>query len=72
MDMKSIMSNVASMPKVQEFLKGVNFPASKQDITNKAQQSGADNMIMSILQKLPDKVFQSKDDLMNEVSKVAK
>ena len=71
MDIKGMFSNVAGMSsKVQELLKSVNFPASKQDIINKAKEKGADNNIISMLGKLTDKKFQSSQDVMDEVSKI--
>ncbi len=71
MDFKGMASNIAGLSgKVQEILKGVNFPASKQDIINKAKQVGADNNIMSMLGKLTDMKFQSAADVMNEIRKI--
>ena len=71
MDLKGMFSNVTGMSsKVQEILKSVNFPASKQDIINKAKEKGADNNIISMLGKLTDKKFQSPKDVMDEVSKI--
>jgi hypothetical protein len=71
MDLKGMFSNVTGMSsKVQELLKSVNFPASKQDIINKAQEKGADNSIISMLGKLTDKKFQSPTDVMDEVGKI--
>jgi hypothetical protein len=71
MDLKGMFSNVAGVSaKVQEILKNVNFPASKQDIINKAREKGADNNIISMLDKLTDKQFQSPADVMNEVSNI--
>jgi hypothetical protein len=72
MNLKNMASNVSIMPKIQEFLKGLNFPVSRQDVINKAQQGGADNNIMSMLQKLPDKMFGSQSDLTNELGKINK
>lgn len=70
--MREMASNVGVASMVQKFLQGINFPANKQDIISKAQQHGADNNVTSMLQKLPDRVFQSQDDLMNEVNKMSK
>ena len=71
MDLKGMFSNVTGISsKVQELLKSVNFPASKQDIINKAKEKGADNNIISMLGKLTDKKFQSPTDVMDEVSKI--
>ena len=71
MDLKGMFSNVSGIhSKVQEILKSVNFPASKQDIINKAKEKGIDNNISTMLEKLTDKKFQSSEDVMDEVSKI--
>jgi radical SAM superfamily enzyme YgiQ (UPF0313 family) len=71
MDLKGTFSNVTGISsKVQELLKSVNFPASKQDIINKAKEKGVDNNIISMLGKLTDMKFQSPADVMNEVNKI--
>jgi hypothetical protein len=65
-----MFSKAAGMSfKVQERLKTVNFPASKQDIINQAQERESDNYLISMLGKLTDKQFQSLADVMNEVTK---
>ena len=70
MDLKGMFSNVGGASgKVQEILKAINFPASKQDIINKAKEIGADNNVMSILGKLTDMRFQSAADVMNQINK---
>ena len=56
--------------KVQELLKSVNFPASKQDIINKAKEKGADSNIIAMLGKLTDKKFGSSKDVMDEIGKI--
>lgn len=71
MDLKGMFSNVSGLSsKVQEILKSVNFPASKQDIINKAKEKGADNNIISMLAKLTDKKFHSPSDVMDEINKI--
>jgi hypothetical protein len=71
MDLKGMFSNVSGMSaKVQELLKGINFPASKQDIINKAKEKGVDNAIMAILGKLTDKKFQNASEVMDEINKL--
>ncbi len=67
-----MVSKVASMPQVQNALKELVFPVGKQQIINKAKEKGADNTILSLLQKLPDKQYQNQDEVVNEVQKVAR
>jgi hypothetical protein len=65
-----MMSNVASMPKVQEILKDLVFPVGKQSIVDKAQQHQADERIVSMLQKLPDKQYNNSSEITDEMSKI--
>ncbi len=72
MNWKGMVSKVASMPQVQNALKELVFPVGKQQILDKAKEKGADNTILSMLQKLPDKQYQNQDEVINEVQKVAR
>lgn len=63
---------IVSALKIQTYVKGIKFPASKQEIINKARAQGADKNVISILQKHPDKKYQSSIDLMMEYSKTAR
>jgi hypothetical protein len=42
---------------IQKHLKGVDYPASKQDLVNHAQQQAADENVCSTLQQLPSKTM---------------
>ena len=42
----------------QKFLKGIDYPASKQDIVQKAKSEGADDRIVQALERLPDRRFE--------------
>lgn len=67
MDLKGMTSSFmgGSSDKIQEILKGINFPASKQEIINKAKEAKVDNNIMLMLAKLKDMKFQSPMDVIN-------
>jgi hypothetical protein len=52
MDLKGMLSNVGGMSaNIQELLKSVNFPGTKQDVINKVKEKGADNRIVALLEK---------------------
>lgn len=53
---------------LQKYLKGMDYPAKKADLIKKAQQNGANEQICSMLQKLPDKPFDSAADVSKAVS----
>lgn len=42
---------------VQKFLGGIDYPAGKQDIVNRARQGGADEEVMVALGRLPDQEY---------------
>ncbi|HJT58373.1 MAG TPA: DUF2795 domain-containing protein [Ktedonobacteraceae bacterium] len=42
---------------LEKYLKGVNYPASKNDLIKQAQQNGADQNVLDTLKKLPDRNF---------------
>ncbi|GET40392.1 DUF2795 domain-containing protein [Microseira wollei] len=44
---------------LQKHLKGVDYPARKQDLINHVRQKGADEAAISALEKLPDREFKN-------------
>jgi len=48
---------------VEKFLKGVDYPATKDDLVKKAEQNGADEEIRSTLQQLKEDKFSSPADV---------
>jgi hypothetical protein len=48
---------------IQKYLKGVDYPASKQALIQKARELGADDNICASLEQLPDEQFQTPADV---------
>jgi Protein of unknown function (DUF2795) len=48
---------------MQKHLKGVEYPASKQDLLRAAEQNGADGTIRTALEQLPDQEFETPADV---------
>jgi predicted outer membrane protein len=48
---------------IQKYLKGVDYPASKQALLEKAKSLGADENICRSLEQLPDEDFQTPADV---------
>jgi hypothetical protein len=48
---------------IQKFLKGVNYPASKSDLLENAEQQGADEDARTALEQLPDEEYESPADV---------
>lgn len=58
------MANPGSAAEVEQYLKGVNFPASKQDLISTARSNGVPENMISILENLPGDTFNSPVDVM--------
>ena len=56
---------------VQKYLKGMRYPASRDAVIRKAEESGADERILGALQKLPETEFSSPNDISQALGKVA-
>ena len=44
---------------VQKFLRGVDYPASKEQLIESAQEEGADEQTLELLGSLPDRQYES-------------
>jgi hypothetical protein len=49
---------------VQKYLKGVDYPAKKQDLVNQAKQNGAPQEVVQELQRFPNQEFSGPQDVM--------
>jgi hypothetical protein len=47
---------------IERYVKGVKFPANKQDLAEQAVESNAPNHIVNLLQQLPTSEFGSSND----------
>lgn len=48
---------------IQKYLKGVDYPASREDLIRNAKKNGADESICASLEQLPDEDFQTPADV---------
>jgi hypothetical protein len=48
---------------LQKFLGGIDYPARKQDLLDRAKKSGADQNVMKTLKSLPRDRFNSPNDI---------
>lgn len=53
------MSDSPNPIQVQKFLGGLDYPASKDDIVKKAEDSGADENVLDALRGLPDQEYDA-------------
>ena len=55
---------------VAHFLEGIDFPANKGDLIACAEQNGAPDAVIDVLNALPDEEFQSMADVMRAYGQV--
>ncbi len=53
---------------LQKSLKGVDYPASKDDVVKAAEKNGADKEVMDALQSLKDQSFEKPTDVTKALS----
>jgi len=54
---------------IMQILRGINFPARKQDIVQQARTNNASSDVMGMIDKLPDREYQNENDVAQEVSR---
>jgi hypothetical protein len=52
---------------VQKALKGMDYPAKKDDIVRKAEENGADGEVVSALRQIPDREYDGPSGVSAEV-----
>lgn len=55
---------------IQKFLKGVDYPASKQDLVKHAEENGADDNVCSVLEQLPDQDYETPAEVSKAISDI--
>ena len=55
---------------LQKYLKGIDYPASKQDLIDRAKEEGADDNVLSTLERLPDDDFETPADVSKAVGNI--
>ncbi len=55
---------------LQKHLKGVDYPASKEELIEHAKKQGADDNAISALEQLPDQEYDSPTDVSEAVGDI--
>lgn len=55
---------------LQKHLKGMGYPATKEQLIEHAQKNGADKNAMEVLQQLPEKEYQTPTIVSQAVSNI--
>lgn len=56
--------------KIEESIKGIDFPASKEDILSRARENSADQEELNVLSGLPDQKYTSITDITQALKSV--
>jgi len=59
-----------SPAEVENFLKGVDFPAKKDDLVKHVKQESQE--VLEVLQKLPNETFNKSTDVAKAIGEVAR
>lgn len=54
----------SSPANVSRHLKGVEFPANKQDLIQQAEQNHAESEVIETIRRMPDREFRTMADVM--------
>jgi len=49
---------------VATYLKGIDYPANKQDLLRHARQNGAEQDVVDVLERMPEQQYGNMADLM--------
>ena len=55
---------------LEKYLKGVDYPASKNDLIKHAQQNGADQRVLDTLKQLPDRTFDGPSGISKAIGNI--
>jgi hypothetical protein len=56
---------------LQKFLGGVEYPADKRRLVERARANGADAEVFAVLERLPEKEFRTPADVSQAVGSIA-
>lgn len=66
----SIFSEKVSASKLQMYLKGMDYPAGKEEILQCARENDAPDNVMSFLRRLPEMQYNYPTDVEKEFGKM--
>jgi hypothetical protein len=67
-DLTQAAKGFGSPDQIMKFAKGVKFPTSKKDLVSAFKNNNAPKEMMSVLDKLPDKNYDSPQDLISALT----
>lgn len=70
--MKQHKSHDAQKPnpiQLQKYLSGMDYPASKDELIQRAHEEGADDLVIETLEQLPEREYDSPTAVSREVAR---
>jgi uncharacterized protein DUF2795 len=64
------MAHHANPVEVEKSLKGIDFPAKKQDLLKHAQQNGADQEVLETIKDLPREDYHTAADVTKAIGEM--
>jgi hypothetical protein len=61
----------ANLEPLQEYLDGLDYPVSKEDLVRRAQESGATTEVLQLLRSLPAEYFNSPVEVATSLAEMA-
>ncbi len=61
----------ASPAAIERYMKGIHFPANKDDLVNRAKENGAPSDVLHVLDRFEDKDYNSPIDISKEVGRIS-
>lgn len=55
----------SSPANVSSYLKGIDYPASRDQLASHAEQNGADPEVLDMIKAMPDKQYEDMADVMS-------
>ncbi len=55
---------------VQKSLSGIDYPAKKDELVDRARQEGASQEVQQTLERLPDQTYNSPNDVSEAIGKL--
>jgi Protein of unknown function (DUF2795) len=60
---------LADFIKVQKYLSGISYPATREQLIERARKNDADDEVLSALQDIPDREYSGPDQVSKAVAK---
>lgn len=65
------MDQKVSPAELQQYLKGVSYPTSKDDLVSKARENGAPENVVNMIQGMAQEMFNGQQEIMKAYGAMA-